>query len=146
MELKSYFADAAGLGILSTADEHGQVDAAVYSRPHVMEDGTIAFIMRDRLTHHNLRSNPHAAYLFKEDGPGYSGKRLFLTKTREEQDTELAYKLRRRKYPDDKEEPLFLAFFHIDRVLPLLSLLRSVLQRVVCAALAYLHSAGLIQQ
>jgi hypothetical protein len=122
MELKSYFADAAGLGILSTADEHGQVDAAVYSRPHVMEDGTIAFIMRDRLTHHNLRSNPHAAYLFKEDGPGYSGKRLFLTKISEEKDSQRLYELRRRSYPEDKDrrEVKYLVFFRVDKALPLI--------------------------
>lgn len=122
MELKSYFADAAGLGILSTADEHGKVDAAVYSRPHVMEDGTIAFIMRDRLTHHNLRSNPHAAYLFKEDGPGYSGKRLFLTKVSEEKDSQRLYELRRRSYPEDKDrrEVKYLVFFRVDKALPLI--------------------------
>jgi hypothetical protein len=72
MDLKTYFENTSGLGILSTADYSGQVDAAVYSRPHFMDDGTVAFIMRDRLTHNNLQSNPHAAYLFKEDGEGYA--------------------------------------------------------------------------
>jgi hypothetical protein len=54
-----------------------------------------------------------------EAGEGYVGKRLFLTKIREEQDTELARTLRRRKYPDDKKGPLFLVFFRVDKVLPL---------------------------
>jgi hypothetical protein len=120
MDLKDYFENTKGRGVLATADSDGKVDAAVYSRPHVMDDGTVAFIMRGRLTHHNLQSNPHATYLFMEAGQGYVGQRLFLTKTGEEQDTELAYKLRRRKYPDDKEEPLFLAFFRVDKVLPLI--------------------------
>jgi hypothetical protein len=84
-----------------------------------MEDGTIAMIMRDRLTHHNLQSNPHATYLFMEDGPGYKGKRLFLTKVREEQDSELLYSLRRRQYKDDKEEARFLVFFKLEKELPL---------------------------
>ena len=120
MDLKDYFENAQGLGVLATADSEGKVDVAVYSRPHVMDSETVAFIMRDRLTHHNLQSNPHAAYLFKEAGEQYVGKRLFLTKIREEQDTDLAYKLRRRKYPDDKKEPLFLVFFRIDKILPLI--------------------------
>jgi len=120
MDLKDYFENTQGRGILATADAEGKVDAAVYSRPHVMDPKTVAFIMRDRLTHHNLQSNPHAAYLFMEAGEGYVGKRLFLTKIREEQDTELAYQLRRRKYPDDKTEPLFLVFFQIDKTLPLI--------------------------
>jgi hypothetical protein len=76
--------------------------------------------MRDRLTHHNLQSNTHAAYLFHEEGPGYKGKRLFLTKLREEQDTELLHSLRRRQYIDAKDETRFLVFFQIDKVLPLI--------------------------
>jgi hypothetical protein len=120
MTMEDYFENAKGLGVLATADSEGKVDVAVYSRPHVMDSETVAFIMRDRLTHHNLQSNPHAAYLFKEEGGKYVGKRLFLTKIREEQDSELSYKLRRRKYPDDKKEPLLLVYFRIDKVLPLI--------------------------
>lgn len=122
MELKSYFANTAGLGILSTADAQGQVDAAVYSRPHVMDDGTVAFIMRDRLTHHNLQSNPHAAYLFKEEGPGYAGKRLFLTKVSEEKESARLYELRRRSYPEDKDrrESKYLVIFRVKKALPLI--------------------------
>lgn len=122
MDLKSYFDKHNGVGILSTADDRGQVDAAVYSRPHVMEDGSIAFIMRDRLTHHNLQSNPSAAYLFKESGDGYQGKRLFLTKLREEKESETLYLLRRRTYPEDKDrrESKFLVYFNVDKILPLI--------------------------
>jgi hypothetical protein len=121
MELKAYFESTNGLGILSTADDKGRVDAAVYSRPHVMEDGTVAFIMRDRLTHSNLQSNPHAAYLFMEKGAGYQGKRLFLTKVSEEQDSSRLAELRRRSYPPEKDrrESNYLVFFKIDRILPL---------------------------
>ena len=121
MDLKTYFEERNGLGILSTADENGKVDAAVYSRPHVMDDGSVAFIMRDRLTHHNLQSNPHAAYLFKENGKGYDGKRLFLTKLSEEKESERLYQLRRRHYDEDKErrETKYLVFFSVDNVLPL---------------------------
>jgi hypothetical protein len=119
MELKDYFESTKGVGVLATADADGKVDAAIYARPHFMEDGTIAMIMRDRLTHHNLQSNPHAAFLFIEDGPGYKGKRLFLTKVREEQDSELLYSLRRRQYPNDKEEAKFLMFFKLNKELPL---------------------------
>ena len=119
MELKEYFENTEGNAILSTADGNGQVDAAIYSRPHFMEDGTIALIMRDRLTHHNLQSNPHACYMFIEKGTGYKGKRFFLTKVREEQDTELLQSLRRRQYIDEKDEAKFLVFFNITKELPL---------------------------
>jgi hypothetical protein len=122
-ELKEYFENTTGHGILATADASGLLNQAVFSRPHVMEDDTAAFIMPHRLTHQNLQENPHAAYLFMESGPGYKGKRLYLTKVKEEQDTELLYSLRRRVYPPGKEKqegPRFLVFFRIDKVLPLI--------------------------
>jgi len=119
MDLKEYFENTEGSGILATADNDGKVDAALYGRPHFMDDGTIALIMRDRLTHHNLQSNSHACYMFIEKGPGYKGKRFFLTKVREEQDSELLQSVRRRQYIDEKDEAKFLVFFNIDRELPL---------------------------
>ena len=120
MDLREYFENTKGFGVLATSDGEGKVDAAVYARPHFMDDGSIAMIMRDRLTHHNLQSNPHAAYLFHENSPGYKGKRLFLTKVREEQDTELLQSLRRREYIDERDENRFLVFFQIDKELPLI--------------------------
>jgi hypothetical protein len=119
MSLKEYFHATQGIGVLSTADSHGKVDSAIYARPHFMEDGTLAMIMRDRLSHHNLQSNPRATYLFKEDGPGYRGKRLFMTKVREEQNTELLESLRRRKSSNGGGEARFLVFFKVDKELPL---------------------------
>lgn len=122
MELKEYFEKQKGTGVLATSDADGKVDVAVYAKPHFMDDGTIAFIMADRLSHHNLESNPHAAYLFLEEGPGYKGVRLFLTKTKEEKDSDLLYSLRSKRYPGGKEEgkPRFLVFFEIEKQLPLI--------------------------
>ena len=119
MELKEYFENTEGIGVMATADSSGKVDTAIYARPHVMDDGTIAMIMRDRLTHHNLESNSHACYMFIEKGPGYKGKRLFLTKVREEQDSELLQSLRRRQYINKSDESKFLVFFQIEKELPL---------------------------
>jgi hypothetical protein len=121
MDLQDYFDKAKGTGVLATADKEGNVDLAVYAKPHVMDKDTVAFIMADRLTHHNLQSNNHAAYLFKEEGPGYKGTRLFLTKLREEKDSELLYTIRSKRYASEKEEgkPRFLVFFKVDKVLPL---------------------------
>ena len=119
MNLERYFDNTKGLGILSTADSSGKVNAAVYARPHFMEDGTLAMIMRDRLSHHNLQSNPHATFLFKEEGSGYRGKRLYLTKVREEQNSDLLQSLRRRKSTDGNGDERFLVFFKLDKKLPL---------------------------
>ena len=119
MKLEEYFDIKKRIGVLSTADSEGKVDAAIYARPHFMEDGSLAIIMRDRLSHHNLQSNPHATYLFKEEGSGYSGKRLFLTRVREEENTELLESLRRRKSTYGNGEDRFLVFFKLDKELPL---------------------------
>ena len=120
MNLKTYFEENKGMGVLSTADGAGQVNAAVYARPHVMDDGTLAFIMRDRLSHSYLQSNPHAAYLFREEGSGYKGLRLHLTKTHEESGTPQVKELCRRcKIYDNPEAVRYLVVCKIDKELPL---------------------------
>lgn len=124
MTLQEYFESTTGIGVFSTADSNGNVNAAVYARPHFMDDGSIAFIMTDRLTHHNLQSNPKAVYLFKEDGNGYHGKRLYCTKLKEEENSDLLHSLRRKKYhillKSDEKTTRYLVYFHIDTVLPLI--------------------------
>lgn len=123
MLLKNYFEQARGTGVLSTADGEGKVDAAIYARPHVMEDGTLAFIMRDRLTHLNLQENPSAAYLFIEAGGGYKGVRLFLKKVKENQDDELISQMTRRclsPAEDEARGPKFLVYFEVEKMLDLI--------------------------
>jgi hypothetical protein len=123
MNLSEYFENTKGVGVLATADSDGKVDAAIYARPHIMEDGSIAFIMRDRLSHANLQSNPRAAFLFMEDGSGYKGKRLYLVKIREEENSERIKELSRRSYNSDKEglkESKFLVFFKLEQEIPLI--------------------------
>ena len=121
MDLKDYFEKTRGLGVLSTADKNGKVNAAVYARPHILEDGSLAFIMRDRLTHHNLQSNPNAAFLFREDSAGYKGVRLHLTKTLEESGTARVKELCRRCRIEDKPDAVrFLVAFKIEKELPLI--------------------------
>ena len=122
MNLYDYFENNKGFCVLATADEAGKVDAAVYARPHVLEDGTLVSIMRDRLTHENLKSNPHAVFLFMEEGPGYKGKRIFVTKIREEKNSEFADEICRRCYPKAfavEGDPRYIVYFKVDNVIPL---------------------------
>ena len=124
MKLSEYFEKAKGRGVMSTTDSKGNLTAAVYARPHFMDEQTIAFIMADRLTHKNLETNPRAVYLFMESGERYVGKRLYLTKTREEKNSDLIDSIRRREScPVDEEymkENRYLVTFKIDKVLPLI--------------------------
>jgi hypothetical protein len=123
VKLSEYFDNVKGVGVLSTADAGGKVNAAIYGRPHFIEEGTIAFITADKLTHANLQTNPSAVYLFKEQDL-YEGKRLYLTKIREEKDSPLIAEIRRRKYNNaevkGKTESRFLVFFNVDKILPLI--------------------------
>ncbi len=123
MTLKEYFGNTSGIGVLSTADAEGRLDAAIYSSPHVFDDGNIAFVMRERLTHRNLQSNPHALFLFMEHGPGYRGVRLFLCKEKEETDSELIARMTRRGLTPEEDRqkgPKFLVYFSIQKILPLI--------------------------
>ena len=123
MKLSEYFDNAKGRGVLATSDSQGKVDVAVYSRPHFIDEETVAYIMTDRLTHANLQTNAHAAYIFVETGEKLAGTRLYLTKVKEESDPEVIAKIRWRKsytVPEDQQmEKRFLVYFHIDKVLPL---------------------------
>jgi hypothetical protein len=123
MKLDEYFENISGVGVLSTADDKGKVNAAIYGRPHFMDENTVAFIASDRLTHANLKKNLSAIYLFKEES-SYKGCRLYLTKTHEEKDSPLIEQIRRKKYKGigrkDNTESKFLIYFKVDKVLPLI--------------------------
>jgi hypothetical protein len=119
MDLNTYFSKHKGAGTLATADADGKVNVAVYASPHVQDDNTVSFIMRDRLSHHNLQSNPHAAYIFLEECTEHHGIRLYLTHANEETDPEIIKALRRRTTPDAyPDEEKFLATFHVDQIRP----------------------------
>ncbi len=118
MKIGEYFRLAKGTGVLATANSQGVVDAAIYALPHVIDDETVAFIMTEKLTHQNLQSNPHAAYVFMEEEDRWKGKRLILTKTKEEKDSAKIEALRRKEYPDLKGKE-HLVYFKVEKVLPL---------------------------
>ncbi|MGD2094227.1 MAG: pyridoxamine 5'-phosphate oxidase family protein [Phycisphaerales bacterium] len=122
MSLSDYFENVKGLGVLATADSDGMVDVAVYARPTVVDEGTVAFVMRERLSHQNLKSNPHAAYMFVEQGDGYVGKRLYLTKIREETNTSLVEMFRKKQpqicSPQDDSNK-YVVYFQVENVWPL---------------------------
>ncbi len=122
--LEQYFNDTEGKGILATADGGGETNAAVYSRPHVIDENTVAFVMRAKKTYANVGQNPHATYLFIEDGHGYKGKRLYLKKDHEETNMELIDSLRMRRsqdlYDRYKGKDSTLVYFKVEKILPLI--------------------------
>ena len=123
MDLKKYFESAKGTGVLATADSQGKVNVAIYSSPHVFDDGTVAFLMRQKLTHHNLQTNPYASFLFHESGAGYSGLRMHLKKIKEETESPLIAKMTRGNLTPEEDSakgPKYLVHFIIEKILPLI--------------------------
>ena len=121
MSLADYFETTKGMGVLATSDSDGNVDVAIYSRPYVVADNTIALSMLERLSYANIQSNPKAAYMFVEHGKGYAGKRLYLTMTSEEEDPERVAEIRQQHsrlgHSDDKIRHMM--YFTVDRIRPL---------------------------
>ena len=121
MKLGEYFESSKGRGVLATADKDGRVNLAMYARPYFMDDSTVTFIMAERLTHENLKSNPYAAYLFSEEEQKYQGKRLYLKKTREEKNPDLITQICRKcDYSHYETSNRYVVYFNIEKVLPLI--------------------------
>ena len=121
MSLSEYFEEIKGLGVLATSDADGNVDIAVYSRPYIIDEKTIAFSMLEKLSYSNIQSNPKAAYMFVEEGSGYAGKRLHLTKTGEEKDEERIKQIKQQhsKAKDYDGKVRHLIYFTVDKIRPL---------------------------
>jgi hypothetical protein len=124
MLMKEYFTKATGTGVLATADAKGSVDIALYARPYVIDAKTVAFVMSDRRSRANLSANPKCAYLFVEEKQGYAGKRLYLTRTKEETDPARVKQLREeyakefgRAYcPADETGTAAIVYFRVDSI------------------------------
>jgi hypothetical protein len=105
MSLAECFENVHGIGVPGTADAAGKVDVAIYARPHVLDEHTVTFITTDHRSHNNIVTNPHAAYLFVENGAGYNGLRMYLTKMREETDPQKIAALRCKSRDDTGVPP-----------------------------------------
>jgi len=122
MNLSDYFEKNDGTGILATCDPDHNVDQAVYSKPFIVDEATIAFVMKERLSHQNLKNHLMASYLFLEKGPGYKGIRLSLTMQRQDKNRSLIEALRKKQpciYPKEDDSDKFLVFFKVNQIRPL---------------------------
>jgi len=122
MTLKEYFHNTRGTGVLATADNEGRTDAAIYSRPHIMDDGSLAFIMRERLSFNNLQSNDYATFLFMENEAHLKGMRLFMKKTGDDTNEELISSMTRRNLSPEKDKaagPKHIVYFNLEKALEL---------------------------
>ncbi|MFC1781223.1 pyridoxamine 5'-phosphate oxidase family protein [Planctomycetota bacterium] len=122
MSLSDYFQTTKGVGILATSYSDGNVDMAIYARPYIIDEKTIAFSMLERTSYTNILSNPKAAYMFIEDSQGYNGKRLYITKTCEETDAKKIEQIKSQyldRHKSSPESARHLIYFSIDKIRPL---------------------------
>ena len=111
MNLADYFENTIGTGVLATSNSDGNVDAAIYARPYVIDEKTVAFSMLERLSYANVKSNPKAAYLFIEQGVAHV----------EEKDPQKvkAIKEQHSRIPHSKDTKKHLMYFSVDKIRPL---------------------------
>ena len=123
MNLMKFFTEHTGTGVFASADTNGVVNTAIYARPHVFDDNTLGFIMRNRLSRKNIHENGHASYLFIEKGDSYKGIRLQLKMISESTDNALLSNVSR-SHGHDKEnsnkEQRFLVIFSLEKCFTLI--------------------------
>ena len=123
MNLKEFFDKNNGRGIFSSAGANGRVTSAIYSTPRIDDNGRLAFIMRERLTYTNLKSNPFASYLFMADTGAGGGIRLYLRKIGEDDNPELLSAMTRRHLTPEEDQargPKHIVNFEVEKILPLI--------------------------
>lgn len=122
MDIAEYFANTKGRGILATSDADGNVDVAIYSRPYVIDEQTIALSMLERLSYSNIMSNPKAAFMYIEEGTGHSGTRLYLSVAGEETDAAKIERIKSQRPSGHRsltDAARHLMYFKVERVRPL---------------------------
>jgi hypothetical protein len=121
MNLENYFANVKGTGILATSDVEGNVDAALYARPYIIDDKIIAFSMMEHRSYKNIKANPNACFLFIEKGEGYKGQRLYLQLKGEETNPETIKMLKKMHNLADvgSGEKRHIVYFTISQTRPL---------------------------
>lgn len=69
------------IGALATASKSGDVNAAVFGSPRMIDEDTIIMAIGDNRTYRNLQENPKASFIVMEPGSApntWKGARLYL--------------------------------------------------------------------
>jgi len=80
-KLMDYFNKSPRTGTLSTADNAGNVDSAIFGSPRMTDEKTVIMGLGKNRTLANLQQNPHAVYLIMEPGASimdWKGVRVYL--------------------------------------------------------------------
>ena len=69
------------IGALATSSKNGDVNAAVFGSPRMIDEDTVIMAIGDNRTYKNLQENPKASFIVMEPGTtpdSWKGARLYL--------------------------------------------------------------------
>jgi predicted pyridoxine 5'-phosphate oxidase superfamily flavin-nucleotide-binding protein len=80
-QLMEMFNRQARIGALATASKNGDVNAAVFGSPRMIDEETVIMAIGDNRSFRNLQENPKASFIVMEPGTTpdtWKGARLYL--------------------------------------------------------------------
>jgi hypothetical protein len=127
-EVMEMFNKQTRIGALATTNKNGDVNAAVFGSPRMINEDTVVMAIGDNRSFRNLQENPKAAFIVVEPGgsPGqWKGVRLYLEVDSFERYGELldSFREKIRKVAGDKSANAIVAAlrFKITDVRPLIA-------------------------
>ncbi|MCC7556524.1 MULTISPECIES: pyridoxamine 5'-phosphate oxidase [Methanoculleus] len=80
-KLMDYFNKQPRIGLLSSANKEGKVDAAIFGSPMMLDEKTVVMGLGENRTFEYLQENPNAVYTIVEQGEtimDWKGLRVYL--------------------------------------------------------------------
>jgi hypothetical protein len=80
-EVMELFNKRPRIGTLSTANQRGEVNVAVFGSPQMIDENTVVMGMGRNRSFNNLQENPHAVFIVMEPGDtlmDWKGARVYL--------------------------------------------------------------------
>ncbi|MDD3070496.1 pyridoxamine 5-phosphate oxidase [Methanoculleus horonobensis] len=80
-KLMDYFNKQPRIGLLSSANKEGKVDAAIFGSPMMLDEKTVVMGLGENRTFEYLQENPNAVYTIVEQGEAFmdwKGLRVYL--------------------------------------------------------------------
>jgi len=117
------------IGALATANKSGEVNAAVFGSPRMIDEDTVIMAIGDNRSYRNLQENPKASFLVVEPGQApatWKGVRLYLEVDSMERYGELldSFREKIRELAGDRSANAIVAAirFKVTEVRPLIAL------------------------
>jgi hypothetical protein len=127
-EVMEMFNKQTRIGALATTSKNGDVNAAVFGSPRMIDEDTVVMAIGDNRSFKNLQENPKAAFIVVEPGDSpaqWKGVRLYLEVDSFERYGELldSFREKIRKVAGDKSANAIVAAlrFKITDVRPLIA-------------------------